>query len=327
MRILLPRGDQKKFIEKVIAVIPVSEMAKLCHLSERTVRDWKREKFLMKKDAMVILSERTGIAIPDNFEEKDDYWYANPIAGAVAAIKKYGHVGGNPEYRVKKWHEWWDKEGRFKNYNPLFSRKPIHKPKKSKPLAEFIGIMLGDGGMTHAAQQIKITLNNRDDKEYIRFTCGLVEKLFHKKPTLSARKSAAASTISVSNMNLVEYLVALGLKTGNKVKLQVDIPDWIKGNLEFEKACVRGLMDTDGCIFHECHNVKNKKYCYPRLSFVTASVPLRDSVFGILSKLNLNPKIRNINKRYLQIEEKEKIAEYFKIIGTSNPKHLKRYQN
>ena len=87
---------------------------------------------------------------------------------------------------------------------------------------------------------------------------------------------------------------------------------------------MRGLMDTDGCVFHECHNIKGKKYCYPRLSFVTASIPLRNSVVGILQKLHLNPKIRGTNQRYVQIEEKEKIKEYFKLIGSSNPKHLNK---
>ena len=103
------------------------------------------------------------------------------------------------------------------------------------------------------------------------------------------------------------------------------MPGWILAKKSYRVACVRGLMDTDGCLFYECHNIKSKKYCYPRLSFVTASVPLRDSVFGILNKLGLNPKIRNVNKRYVQIEEKEKIKEYFKIVGSSNPKHLNKY--
>ena len=107
--------------------------------------------------------------------------------------------------------------------------------------------------------------------------------------------------------------------------MQVDIPDWVKDNLEFEKACMRGLMDTDGCLFWEYHKIKDKKYCYPRLSFVTASVPLRNSVVAILEKLNLHPKIRGENQRYVQIEEKEKISDYFKIVGSSNPKHLNKY--
>jgi hypothetical protein len=50
---------------------------------------------------------------------------------------------------------------------------------------------------------------------------------------------------------------------------------------------------------------------------------LRKSVFEILEKNGLSPKVRN--NRCVQIEDKEKIKRYFQVIGTSNPKHLKRY--
>ena len=240
-----------------------------------------------------------------------------------AVVKKYGHVGGNPEYRIKKWHEWWNREGKFKKYNSLFSRKTINKPRRSKELAEFIGIMLGDGGITNWAQQIKITLNNRDDKEYIEFVCKLIEKLFHRKPSIFPRKEAIASTISVSSMNLVDYLVKLGLKTGNKVKLQVDIPDWIKNNRTYSIACVRGLVDTDGCIFKHTYKINNKSYIYKKLAFVSCSQPLRKSVYDTLKSVGI--KSRFYSYRDIRIDSQKDMELYFKIIGSSNPKHLNKY--
>ncbi len=323
MRVLLPKGEQNKFINQILEKISIVQAARLCNLSERTIRDWRREKFLMKKDAMYKLSNATNLPLPSNFEEKSDYWYVNPYPGYTIAMKS-GKFGGNSEYRKQKRYEWWQNKGKFLNI-PIFKRKPIRKPGKSKKLAEFIGIMLGDGGMTTYANQICVTLNNKDDKEYIKFVSKLIEKLFSQKPSIINHKSAVAAKILVSSTSLVDYLVLRGLKTGNKIKMQVDIPDWVKDNLEFEKACMRGLMDTDGCLFWEYHKIKDKKYCYPRLSFVTASVPLRNSVVAILEKLNLHPKIRGENQRYVQIEEKEKISDYFKIVGSSNPKHLNKY--
>ena len=62
---------------------------------------------------------------------------------------------------------------------------------------------------------------------------------------------------------------------------------------------------------------------YKRLNFTSGSLRLRKSVFLILEKLNLDPKMRN--NRSVQIENKNKIREYFKIIGTSNPKHKRRF--
>jgi len=81
MRILLPRGKQRKFIEDILLKISTLEAAKLCNLSERTIRDWRREKFLMQKSAIISLSKETKTSLPKNFEEKDDYWYGHPYLG------------------------------------------------------------------------------------------------------------------------------------------------------------------------------------------------------------------------------------------------------
>ncbi len=323
MRILLPKGEQKKFIEKILQKISVAKVAKLCNLSERTIRDWRREKFLMDKIIVLKLCQKTKIPFPDNFEEKNDYWYINPLEGAVAVIKKYGYVGGNPEYRKKKWHEWWKKEGKFKNYNPLFMRKPINKPRKSKELAEFIGIMLGDGGITNRAKQLQITLNNKDDKEYIEFVCSLIKKLFNKKPSIFKCKNAVASKILVSNMNLIDYLIKLGLKTGNKFKLQVDIPDWIKNNTLYSIACVRGLVDTDGCVFKHTYRVNNKFYSYKKLVFTSYSQPMRKSVYSILKSIGLKPRFSSY--RDIRIDSQKDMEMYFNLVGSSNSKHLNKY--
>lgn len=321
MRILFKKGEQKKFLEAILLKISVTDAAELCVVSDRTIRDWRREKFLMNKDAAMKLSQKANICFPKNFQEKDDYWYADPYAGAKASIKKYGAVGGNPKYRKEKWHEWWNTKGRFVD-NPLFKRKPIRIPRHSQNLAEFVGIMLGDGHVPILGSQINITLNNKDDADYIEFVCHLIGKLFERAPGVFAKSDKNASSVYISSTSLLGYLLKLGLKRGNKVKLQVDIPPWIKNNEKFSKACIRGLIDTDGCIFTERHKIKDKFYNYKRLNFSNRSINLLDSVFAILNKFGLEPRRR---KYSVQIEDKENIEKYFKIIGTSNPKHLKRY--
>ncbi|MCX6720049.1 MAG: hypothetical protein NTV36_02990 [Candidatus Staskawiczbacteria bacterium] len=201
---------------------------------------------------------------------------------------------------------------------------PIKIPKFSKDLAEFTGIMLGDGGIS--ANQVKITTNMIDDAQYAIFIKNLIKKLFDLKPSVCPRKKdVSALDIIISRIKLVEFCnQKLGLHIGNKLKQGLDIPAWIRKNSEFEKACVRGLIDTDGCVFDECHDIKGKKYNYKRLNFTSASPELIKSVFEILEKNGLSPKIKN--SRQVNIENKENIKKYFKIVGTSNPKHLNRYK-
>ena len=255
---------------------------------------------------------------------KDPFWYVNLGAknGGLATIKKYGRVGGDPEYRKKKWYEWWEKEGKNRKDIHIGKIKNIRIPSLSKELAEFTGIVMGDGGITQ--NQVMISTNSIDDKKYGYFIKKLIKKLFNVNASIYYTVRARVMIIAVSRKKLVEFCnKKLELKIGNKLKQGLDIPNWIKGNLEFEKVCVRGLIDTDGSIFNECHNINGKKYNYKRLNFTSASPELRKSVFNILQKNGLSPKIRN--NRCVQIEDKAKIKEYFEIIGTHNPKHLKRY--
>jgi len=86
MRILLPKREQRKFIEKVLSQVSVKQAAKICNLSERTIRDWRREKFLMQKSAMILLSEKTKI----NQKYTDELIKENT---KLSHAQKLAHIG------------------------------------------------------------------------------------------------------------------------------------------------------------------------------------------------------------------------------------------
>ncbi len=325
-RAIFPRGQQAKFLLKAIEKSHFSwfELAKKINMHTRTLNDWKREEYSMPIDKLEKICSILNTEMPAGIKIKNPFWYVNLGAkkGGLATIEKYGYVGGDPVYRKKKWREWWEKEGKNRNDIRVGKIKNIKTPSFSKELAEFTGIVMGDGGITKS--QVMITTNSIDDRKYGYFVKKLIKKLFAVNASVYFIDNHTAMIIAVSRKKLVEFCnKKLGLNIGNKLKQGLCIPNWIKGNLEFEKSCVRGLIDTDGCIFDESHNIKGKKYNYKRLNFTSASLELRKSVFDILKKNNLSPKIRN--NRCVQVEDKEKIKKYFQIIGTSNPKHLKRY--
>jgi len=203
-------------------------------------------------------------------------------------------------------------------------RKEIAYPNRSAKLAEFIGIMLGDGGITR--KQISITLHSKDDREYFQFIYNLIERLFQVKPGVYQNKSYKAIRLQVSRMNLVDFLVKLGLKRGNKVKQGADIPKWIKKERELKIACLRGLIDTDGSVFTHRYRVNGKLYAYKKMCFANHARPLLKSVERILSELGFTPKIRS-EKEELYLYNEEEVKRYFEEIGTHNPKHLRRFLN
>lgn len=119
-------------------------------------------------------------------------------------------------------------------------RKEIIYPKHSLALAEFIGIMLGDGGLP-GNHQIKVSFNVKTDSEYAFYICKLIRKLFLVNYHIHRRRKSNGADIVVSSSNLVDFLVRQGLRAGHKVKNQIDVPAWINEKLEYQKVCLRGL--------------------------------------------------------------------------------------
>lgn len=326
MRVSFLKEKQRRFINKILSKISVKKAAKLCNLSERTIRDWRREKFLIDLGALRRLCRKTNISFPSKVKIRDHYWYVRlgASAGGIAVIKKYGRVPGDLKYRKKRWYEWWERKGKYKKHPIINIAKPIRKPPFSKKLAEFMGIVLGDGGITN--NQVRITLHYKDDKEYGEYVAGLIKKLFDVYVGSCYRTKESVINYTVSRVELVRFCVKkLGLKVGNKIKQQIDIPDWIKKNKRYSIACIRGLMDTDGCIFTHRYKVSGKWYNYKKLAFTSYSEPLRQSVFNIIKNLGLNP--RFAQRKDVRLDSKKDVERYFKIVGSHNPKYLKKYQN
>lgn len=312
-RVVFRKGEQRKFIEGVEKVTGLNseELGKLVGISGRSLRDWRSEKLLGSQKALLKLSDFSGISLPKILEVRPEYWSVYKVArkGALTRYRKYGNPGTLEGRR---------KGGRNSSVRAL--RRKIAYPEKSEDLVEFIGIMLGDGGITR--KQISITLHSEDDREYFQFVFGLVKKLFKVEPGVYKRKDSRTICLQVSRMNLVDFLVHLGLKKGNKVKQGVDIPKWIKGRKKFEIACLRGLIDTDGGIFTHRYKVNGKLCAYKKMCFGSHSKPLLESVDKILSGLGFTPKIK---KEDLYLYNEREVKRYFKEIGTHNPKHLRRF--
>jgi hypothetical protein len=320
------RGQQTKFLfqAKNILALNWEEMGKIVDAHPRSLRDWAREKHEMAYRSALLISKKTGIKIPETARVKkwsEHMSYAGSF-GWKAIKKKYGRVPTNEKLRQEKWKEWWDAKGKFLPspiHNTLLS---FHVPQRSKKLAEFVGIMMGDGGVSK--YQLAITLHRYDDRLYSYFVKRLIKELFNLKTTTVRRKKELANTIMISRIKLVEYAIdSLGLVLGNKVRQEFDIPGWIKRDKEYLIACMRGLFDTDGSVFTHTYVVKGKEYSYKKLSFTSASLPLRLTVFDFLHSLGISCRLAGDND--VRIDSKASVERYFRIIGSSNPKHLKRY--
>ncbi|TSC71268.1 MAG: Lon-like ATP-dependent protease [Parcubacteria group bacterium Gr01-1014_49] len=322
-RAVFPLGKQQAFLEHISQKLTIAAMAHISHCSERTIRDWRREKFSIPLTAVRLLSTRANIPIPEKISIRDGHAHIRKASrmGAAATIKKYGRIPRNEKRRKERWRLWWESTGRFKK-NPILEPRAVHRPNRDDNLAEFIGIMMGDGGISR--YQIVITLHHTEDLEYASFVALLVKKLFKIAPSINHSAKNSVNDLTVSRKELVRYLHELGLPIGNKVKQRLDIPAWIKGDPKLAIACLRGLVDTDGCIFTHRYRAKGSWYTYKKLSFTSASKPLRKSVHTLLQKFGFHSRITDKDVRLDRVEDMER---YFSIVGSHNPKHLRRYES
>lgn len=188
-------------------------------------------------------------------------------------------------------------------------------------LAELVGIVLGDGGLT--PYQLKITLNKETEHEYVDFVCNLLGELFNEVPKKYYFGGVAKKTCNVclSGAGLIEYLVSLGLKIGNKVTHQVGVPKWISSQGDYSDACLRGLIDTDGCIYTHRHRNRGVQLVNLGLNFTSHSKPLLDFVSNQLNLLGFTPKQRIYS---VWLYRENEVIKYMETVKTHSQYHQNR---
>ncbi len=203
-------------------------------------------------------------------------------------------------------------------------RKLANLPNDSVELAEFFGIMIGDGGINNP-WQAKISLNSETDLAYSKYISKLTKKLFEIDPTFIKRRGENTIIISLSSTSIVDFLIEKGLIRGNKLKAGLKIPQWILDNDEFKRACLRGLIDTDGCLYIHVHKSKwDKVYKNIGLNFSSYSEDLISQVSEILFEYGIVP---HISKRGTDIYlyKASAVKKYLEVVGTSNDRIISIY--
>ncbi|MBS3091359.1 hypothetical protein J4217_02835 [Candidatus Pacearchaeota archaeon] len=157
-------------------------------------------------------------------------------------------------------------------------------------LAEFFGIMLGDGNLTKikkykiANYQIRVVGDSRYDKEYlINYVQPLIKQLFGGvKVNIKKQNFKNGLNVTAYGLRLVEFLESKGFKPGDKIRNQTTIPSWVKTNPKFLRACLCGLYDTDGSVY-KLTNQNSFQFSFRNYNFT-----LINDVRNSLLSMNIN---------------------------------------
>ena len=204
------------------------------------------------------------------------------------------------------------------NYPAKSHRKSVKIPKPSPSLAELFGIMLGDGGINNP-WQANITLNAIRDREYSRYVMDLWERLFGIVPAVRKRKTREALVVSLASTTVVDFLGEMGLPRGNKLAQGLSIPAWIMEDRGYRIACLRGLMDTDGCLYIHRHRLGARTYRNIGLCFTSHAHKMMLQVASILSECGIVPHVSGGGRR-IYLYSQDAVKKYLDVVGTSNPR-------
>ncbi len=200
-----------------------------------------------------------------------------------------------------------DRRSKYRN-----TRSDVRIPDEySDELAEFIGIMLGDGHLSHF--QVVVTLGTKEIP-YAHYVRRLITKIFMAEASISIRADGYRDVYLGSTV-VTKWLRTHGL-VSNKVLGQVAPPSWIFTKPSFKEAFLRGVFDTDGSVYRLRFGVQ--------VSFSNRSLPLLQSLQLALRQLQYKPS--EISGYQLYLTKNSDLRRFLKEVRPRNPKHVRRFK-
>ena len=157
-------------------------------------------------------------------------------------------------------------------------------------LTYIIGVTLGDGNLSNP--------NNRAVR--LRITCDIKYPFLISKIKKSLEKLLPSNKVSIVTRpenyidlscysNKLPKLLGWQPNKGSKFKQAVHIPSWIKKNKNYTINCLRGLLETDGCVYNDRG--------YKMVVFATIIPKLAHDIYNSIVYLNFTPNIYKLNRK------------------------------
>jgi len=222
-----------------------------------------------------------------------------------------------------------------------FSRADLNKklilPERITPeLAEETGLHIGDGSMNfyfnkgYYVGKYSLRGHISDDIEHYDIR---IKKLYHMlynfNPNLKTMKSTGVYGFQLWTDCIVAFKnKILTLPLGNKKNIK--IPHCLVIKKEYIVSVLRGIFDTDGCIYLEPKNHR----LYPRVQIGTTSrilaEQLKKNLFRLgfrVTKFMENREHKGWNNLYIiSVRGDKMLRKWMEVIEPRNPKYISKFE-
>ena len=211
----------------------------------------------------------------------------------------------------------------------------MNLPKISAELAEETGWHMGDGTMNFYKNRIKpkgsyaLRGHRLDDRKHYEIRIKpLYKEIYGLDVNLRDMPSTGCFGFQKWSNEIVNFKHKfLGLPLGKKLNIQ--IPNVFRGR--YTRELLRGIYDTDGCLYLENKNHK----LYPRVILFNTSFKLIFQMDKLIKKLKLKSTINTTKRKEtnwndlhrIEIRGEKMLKRWFKIVKPQNPKHIQKYHS
>lgn len=172
-----------------------------------------------------------------------------------------------------KWRTEAKTKGLIKSNFPAFQ--------KNGDLAELLGVMLGDGHIQKFPRTERLLIfSNSNNPGFIKRYTKLVEKLFDKKPYVYKQSGTNCVRISLYEKHISKRV---GMPTGPRKNLEIEIPAWILNDRSNIKRYLRGLYEAEGSYSVHLPTSTHK------FSFANTNQSMLKNVIKLLKVLGFSP--------------------------------------
>lgn len=163
-------------------------------------------------------------------------------------------------------------------------RKELSQDKNLQ--AYIIGLALGDGNLSNPngrAVRLRVTC----DKKYPELVLHVQQSIQRMLPKNKISITDRLGCVDVScYSNAWEHILAWKAYDGSKFVQNVCIPGWVKKKRSYIVECLRGLFQTDGCIYNDRG--------YLMVNFVSYIPSLAKDVCSALQKIGYIPNLQKL---------------------------------
>lgn len=200
--------------------------------------------------------------------------------------------------KINNFSAWMEKqkiEGKIPDDYPALPYSP--------ELAEYIGVVLGDGHIAKFPRTERITIScNSANQGFIDRYALLTKNLFKKDPTVEKVKN-----VNNVRIHLYQKYISkrLGIPSGNRKELDFKAPQWIVDDKDCLIGFLRGLFEAEGSLsIHLPTCTYNFQFCNYNPSLLSA-------VENGLISLGYHPEVR---KKYIRLRKKAEVASFRDLI-------------